>query len=225
MTVIKWKWHRDIIKWCQFECIDIWQATLEIDALSILECACNFIELHLEIANIWHLSTMHATCSLRPPHHSTMHVRVYTRSRCYGIAINWNGQLNRKCAYWMRFCHSISIYIKLAFRSLGARVFFYLSLIPYIYSYEFSFHFTQVFTHAKVFFSIGGQHFNGEPVHFSYMPDTVMENARDVTIKLHHRIGKYVQVHLYFALRWIMLSEVTFVTGKPLEKHADCIHT
>lgn len=72
----------------------------------------------------------------------------------------------------------------------------------------------QVFTHAKVFFSIGGQHFNGEPVHFSYMPDTVMENARDVTIKLHHRIGKYVQVHLYFALRWIMLSEVTFVTGK-----------
>ncbi|XP_055299396.1 discoidin domain-containing receptor 2-like, partial [Sitodiplosis mosellana] len=70
-----------------------------------------------------------------------------------------------------------------------------------------------VFTHAKVFFSIGGQHFNGEPVHFSYMPDTVMENARDVTIKLHHRIGKYVQVHLYFALRWIMLSEVTFVTA------------
>lgn len=46
------------------------------------------------------------------------------------------------------------------------------------------------------------------------MPDTVMENARDVTIKLHHRIGKYVQVHLYFAQRWIMLSEVTFVTGK-----------
>lgn len=72
----------------------------------------------------------------------------------------------------------------------------------------------QVFVHAKVFFSIGGQHFNGEPVHFSYMPDTVMEHARDVTIKLHHRIGKYVQVHLYFALRWIMLSEVTFESGK-----------
>lgn len=41
-----------------------------------------------------------------------------------------------------------------------------------------------------------------------------MEHARDVTIKLHHRIGRYVQVHLYFALRWIMLSEVTFITGK-----------
>lgn len=71
-----------------------------------------------------------------------------------------------------------------------------------------------MFVHAKAFFSIGGQHFIGEPVHFSYMPDTVMENARDVTIKLHHRIGKYVQVHLYFALRWIMLSEVSFVTGE-----------
>lgn len=72
----------------------------------------------------------------------------------------------------------------------------------------------QVFVHAKVFFSIGGQHFNGEPVHFSYMPDTIMEHARDVTIKLHHRIGRYLQVHLYFALRWIMLSEVSFVSCK-----------
>uniref|UniRef100_A0A182X672 Discoidin domain-containing protein n=1 Tax=Anopheles quadriannulatus TaxID=34691 RepID=A0A182X672_ANOQN len=68
----------------------------------------------------------------------------------------------------------------------------------------------QVFVHAKVFFSIGGQHFTGEPVQFSYMPDTVMENARDVTIKLHHRVGRYVQIHLYFALRWIMLSEISF---------------
>lgn len=70
-----------------------------------------------------------------------------------------------------------------------------------------------MFVHAEVFFSIGGQYFNGEAVHFSYMPDTVMEHAREVTIKLHHRIGRYVQVHLYFALRWIMLSEVTFITG------------
>lgn len=41
-----------------------------------------------------------------------------------------------------------------------------------------------------------------------------MEHARDVTIKLHHRMGKYVQVHLNFALRWIMLSEVSFVSGR-----------
>lgn len=46
------------------------------------------------------------------------------------------------------------------------------------------------------------------------MPDTVMESSRDVTIKLHNRIGKYVQVHLYFAARWVMLSEVTFTTSE-----------
>lgn len=72
----------------------------------------------------------------------------------------------------------------------------------------------QVFVHAKVFFSIGGQYYNGEPVHFSYMPDPVMEHARDVTIKLHHRIGRYVQLQLYFASKWIMLSEISFISGK-----------
>ena len=45
------------------------------------------------------------------------------------------------------------------------------------------------------------------------MPDTVMEHARDVTIKLHHRVGRYVQLQLYFASKWIMLSEVSFISG------------
>ncbi|KAL7739932.1 hypothetical protein ACLKA6_013121 [Drosophila palustris] len=70
----------------------------------------------------------------------------------------------------------------------------------------------QVFVHAKVFFSIGGRQFNGEPVQFSYMPDQVLDHARDVTIKLHHRLGRYLQLHLYFAARWMMLSEITFVS-------------
>ncbi|XP_011176649.1 discoidin domain-containing receptor 2 isoform X2 [Zeugodacus cucurbitae] len=70
----------------------------------------------------------------------------------------------------------------------------------------------QVFVHAKVFFSIGGRQYAGEPVQFSYMPDTILDHARDVTIKLHHRLGKYLQLHLYFAARWIMLSEITFIS-------------
>ncbi|XP_023031811.1 discoidin domain-containing receptor 2 [Drosophila willistoni] len=70
----------------------------------------------------------------------------------------------------------------------------------------------QVFVHAKVFFSIGGRQFNGEPVQFSYMPDQVLDHARDVTIKLHHRLGRYLQLHLYFAARWMMLSEITFIS-------------
>lgn len=72
----------------------------------------------------------------------------------------------------------------------------------------------QVFVHAKVFFSLGGQKFTREPVQFSYMPDQVLDHARDVTIKLHNRIGRYVRLHLYFAARWMMLSEITFISGK-----------
>ncbi|CAD7000519.1 unnamed protein product [Ceratitis capitata] len=70
----------------------------------------------------------------------------------------------------------------------------------------------QVFVRAKVFFSIGGRHFSGEPVQFSYMPDTVMDHARDVTIKLHHRVGRYLKINLYFAVKWIMLSEISFIS-------------
>ncbi|XP_045462151.1 discoidin domain-containing receptor 2-like isoform X3 [Harmonia axyridis] len=68
----------------------------------------------------------------------------------------------------------------------------------------------QVFSHAKVFFGVDNNVFNGEAVHFSYMPDLVLEHARNVTIKLHHRIGKWVKLQLYFASRWILLSEVSF---------------
>lgn len=90
---------------------------------------------------------------------------------------------------------------------------FYFLLLLLFNFFLFCF-FKQVFVHAKVFFSIGGQYYNGEPVHFSYMPDPVMEHARDVTIKLHHRIGRYVQLQLYFASKWIMLSEISFISGK-----------
>ncbi|XP_043286317.1 discoidin domain-containing receptor 2 isoform X2 [Venturia canescens] len=68
----------------------------------------------------------------------------------------------------------------------------------------------QVFSHAKVYLSPGDNQFNGEPVHFSYMPDLVLEQAREVTIKLHSRAGRYLKLQLYFAARWIMLSEVVF---------------
>ncbi|XP_043064703.1 discoidin domain-containing receptor 2 [Drosophila ficusphila] len=70
----------------------------------------------------------------------------------------------------------------------------------------------QVFVHAKVFFSIDGRQFAAEPVQFSYMPDHVLDHARDVTIKLHHRLGRFLQLHLYFAARWMMVSEITFTS-------------
>ncbi|XP_065358097.1 discoidin domain-containing receptor 2-like [Calliphora vicina] len=79
----------------------------------------------------------------------------------------------------------------------------------------------QVFVHAKVFFSIGGRQYIGEPVQFSYMPDTILDHARDVTIKLHHRLGKYLQLHLYFAARWLMLSEITFISAPVIGNFTD----
>lgn len=68
----------------------------------------------------------------------------------------------------------------------------------------------QVFARAKVYFSIGGTYFNGRPVVYNYMPDNVLEVARNVSIHLHGRVAKYVKLHLFFANKWIMLSEVTF---------------
>lgn len=72
----------------------------------------------------------------------------------------------------------------------------------------------QVFSSARIWFSIGGKYFNGPPVNFSYMPDIYFENARNVTIPLYHRIGKYVKVELVFASKWILISEVVFKSSK-----------
>jgi discoidin domain receptor family protein 2 len=63
-------------------------------------------------------------------------------------------------------------------------------------------------------FSVGGQFYNGRPLVYTYMPDIVLENARNVSINLHGRFGCFVKVQLYFAARWIMISEVVFESGK-----------
>lgn len=68
----------------------------------------------------------------------------------------------------------------------------------------------QVFSKADVWFSPDGETYEEEPLSYSYIPDIVLENARNVSIGLHERRGKLLKIHLYFAARWIMLSEVTF---------------
>lgn len=42
------------------------------------------------------------------------------------------------------------------------------------------------------------------------MEDKIFESSRNITIKLHHRIGKFVKLQLYFSSKWIMLSEIVF---------------
>lgn len=68
----------------------------------------------------------------------------------------------------------------------------------------------QIFSEVSVMFSIGGRYYTGDPIVYSYMEDKIFEQPRNITIKLHHRIGKFVKLRFSFASRWIMISEVTF---------------
>lgn len=68
----------------------------------------------------------------------------------------------------------------------------------------------QVFSKADIWFSTDGETYEDEPVLYSYIPDLVLENARNVSISLHGRRGRLLKLHLYFAARWIIISEVTF---------------
>ncbi|XP_018311590.1 discoidin domain-containing receptor 2 [Mycetomoellerius zeteki] len=72
----------------------------------------------------------------------------------------------------------------------------------------------QVFSQIDIFFSIGGKYYTGEPITYTYMEDKIFETSRNVTIKLHHRVGKFVKLRLHFSDRWIMVSEVTFDSGE-----------
>lgn len=74
--------------------------------------------------------------------------------------------------------------------------------------------FLQVFAEASVLFSVGGKVFPGEPITYSYVEDRIFETSRNVSIKLHHRVGRFVKLQLTFASRWIMISEVVFDSGK-----------
>ena len=50
-------------------------------------------------------------------------------------------------------------------------------------------------------------------VDFTYMPDLAIERARNVSIRLKGQHGKYVMMQLYFEAKWMLVSEVTFVSG------------
>lgn len=72
----------------------------------------------------------------------------------------------------------------------------------------------QVFSHAKAYFSVGGEHFFPEPVSYTYPADTIMPEARNVTVKLHHRTGRFLKLQLFFANKWMMISEISFESRK-----------
>lgn len=68
----------------------------------------------------------------------------------------------------------------------------------------------QVFSEARVLFSVAGERYKGDPITFDYIEDCIFETPRNVSIKLHHRVGRFVKLQLYFSSRWILISEITF---------------
>ena len=67
-----------------------------------------------------------------------------------------------------------------------------------------------IFKQIKVYFSISGVVYGSEPVTATPLPDQIFDNPRNVSVKLHRRIGQYLKVELYFASKWMLISEVTF---------------
>jgi discoidin domain receptor family protein 2 len=64
-----------------------------------------------------------------------------------------------------------------------------------------------------VHFSVGGQVYPGEPIIYRPPEDRIFENSRNISVKLHHRVGRYVKLRLSFPAppaRWILISEVSF---------------
>ncbi|XP_069120897.1 discoidin domain-containing receptor 2-like isoform X1 [Argopecten irradians] len=70
----------------------------------------------------------------------------------------------------------------------------------------------RVFRKAEIFFSVGGKYFSGPPVVYEFQKDSWIEYARNVEIFLNHTTGKYVKVVLYFDAKWMMISEVKFIS-------------
>lgn len=73
-----------------------------------------------------------------------------------------------------------------------------------------------LFSLAKFWFSVGGRWYLEEPLVFKNMHNPLPEKARNVTIRLHHKIGRFVKVHLSYRSGWILLSEVAF-SSQPAE--------
>lgn len=71
-----------------------------------------------------------------------------------------------------------------------------------------------MFSEAVISFSVGGQHFQEDAIRYAPDADHIFESSRNVSIKLHHRIGKWVRIELHFAARWILISEVVFDSGE-----------
>lgn len=70
-----------------------------------------------------------------------------------------------------------------------------------------------IFKRILVSFSVGGKAFSPESVKFSHARDKV-ESARRVLVPIPYRLGQLVQLLLYFDSKWMMISEIRFLSGR-----------
>jgi discoidin domain receptor family protein 2 len=80
---------------------------------------------------------------------------------------------------------------------------------------------------ARIFFSLDGERYQQTPLYFSFdirseddwyhhppLPKDSGGSARNVTIPLQNRVGRFVKLELDFASMWLLLSEVYFDSGE-----------
>jgi len=76
-----------------------------------------------------------------------------------------------------------------------------------------------VFAEARVYFSNEEDKFGDDrAVDFAATADGIDEAARNVTIDLDGQHGRFVMMQLFYAAKWILISEVTF-SSRPYESH------
>jgi discoidin domain receptor family protein 2 len=80
----------------------------------------------------------------------------------------------------------------------------------------------QVFREARVFLSVGGKLYPGDPISYIPMEDCIFEDPKNVTIKLHHRVAQFVKIQLFWATKWILISEVTFESREYSKLYSSC---
>jgi discoidin domain receptor family protein 2 len=80
---------------------------------------------------------------------------------------------------------------------------------------------------ARIFFSLDGERYQQTPLYFSldmrseddwsHRPPLLKDSgdvARNVTIPLQNRVGRFVRLELDFVSKWLLLSEVYFDSGE-----------
>lgn len=65
-----------------------------------------------------------------------------------------------------------------------------------------------------MYFSISGVYQPVPNVEFRYTRDSETKTARYIIISIPHVIGQYAKFEFYFDDRWLLLSEIHFVSGK-----------